>query len=92
MISTRIPDTADDERLGRVVKKSMIHGPCSSHNLAVPCMVPNSRTGQPVYSKGFPKRFLPETLVSSNGYTSYVHPHEPHQWFTKWMNGKPFQI
>lgn len=53
----------------------MVHGTCCSHHAVASCIVQSPQTGQSVFSKGFPKHFLPETVISNNGYPSYARPH-----------------
>lgn len=53
----------------------MVHGTCCSHHAVASCIVQSAQTGQSVFSKVFPKHFLPETVISNNGYPSNARPH-----------------
>lgn len=51
-----------------IVKRRMIHGPCGMFNPRAPCMK------QGKCSKGYPKPFQPETVLTSEGYPIYARP------------------
>ncbi|XP_035841504.1 uncharacterized protein LOC110919851 [Helianthus annuus] len=66
VISAEIPDKERDPELYELVKKFMIHGPCGTDNPLCPCMV------QQKCSKKFPKKYVDETYVDSEGYLVYL--------------------
>ncbi|XP_022031323.1 uncharacterized protein LOC110932284 [Helianthus annuus] len=65
VISAEIPDKETDIELYELVKQFMIHGPCGTDNPHCPCMVKNK------CSKKFPKKYVYETCVDSEGYPIY---------------------
>ncbi|CAH1415051.1 unnamed protein product [Lactuca virosa] len=65
VISAEIPNKDDDPELYSLVSEFMMHGPCGSDNPKCPCMSENK------CSKNFPKPFLENTSVDSNGYPIY---------------------
>ncbi|XP_022019662.1 uncharacterized protein LOC110919709 [Helianthus annuus] len=65
VISAEISDKERDPELYEFVKQFMIHGPCGTDNPLCPCMV------QQKCSKKFPKKYVDETCVDSEGYTVY---------------------
>lgn len=65
LISAEIPNPTTNGRLYELVKKFMVHGPCSEYNPNAPCMING------VCSKHYPKEFSNETVVLENGYISY---------------------
>ncbi|XP_021995675.1 uncharacterized protein LOC110892839 [Helianthus annuus] len=65
VITAEIPDKERDPELYELVKQFMIHGPCGTDNLLCPCMV------QQNCSKKFPKKYVDETCVDSEGYPVY---------------------
>ncbi|CAH1423180.1 unnamed protein product [Lactuca virosa] len=65
VISAEIPNKDDDPELYSLVSEFMMHGPCGSDNPKCPCMSENK------CSKNFPKPFLENTSVDSNGYPMY---------------------
>ena len=64
-ITAEIPDKERDPELYELGKQFMIHGPCGTDNLLCPCMV------QQKCSKKFPKKYVDETCVDSEGYPVY---------------------
>ncbi|XP_022019643.1 uncharacterized protein LOC110919688 [Helianthus annuus] len=64
-ISAEIPDKETDSELYELVKQFMMHGPCGTDNPHCPCMV-NLKC-----SKKFPKKYVDETCVDSEGYPIY---------------------
>ncbi|CAH1425592.1 unnamed protein product [Lactuca virosa] len=65
VISAEIPNKEDDPELYALVSEFMMHGPCGSDNPKCPCMSDNK------CSKNFPKSFLENTSVDSDGYPIY---------------------
>ncbi|XP_021992205.1 uncharacterized protein LOC110889021 [Helianthus annuus] len=65
VITAEIPDKERDLELYELVKQFMIHGPCGTDNPLCPCMV------QQKCSKKFPKKYVDETCVDSEGYPVY---------------------
>ena len=76
VVSAELPPSPDDtedpiakaqrERLGEIVQKNMIHGPCGNEYPNSPCME-NGRC-----SKKFPKDFVKQTVVDpDNSYATY---------------------
>nr|KAJ0196049.1 hypothetical protein LSAT_V11C700371220 [Lactuca sativa] len=61
IVSTEIPNKDDDPEFYALVSEFMIHGPCCSANPKYPCMSENK------CSKNFPKPFLENTSIDSNG-------------------------
>ena len=68
LIQVTWPDPHLEPSLFDVVKRCMVHGPCGQLNKNTPCM----KEGR--CSKGFPKAFQSETVMSKNGYPIYAHP------------------
>jgi hypothetical protein len=77
LMSSEFP-TYDDTLL-ELVQKLMIHGPCGTHNHKAVCMVNG------VCSKGFPKPFREETLITDD---SYAHTRRRNTGQTYEVNGK----
>ncbi|GAU27991.1 hypothetical protein TSUD_373870 [Trifolium subterraneum] len=65
IISSEIPDKNRDPELFQIVSTLMIHGPCSDQNKKSPCMSKNR------CFKCFPKRFVNNTIIDSDGYPVY---------------------
>jgi len=67
IISAELPDPADpDQReLLELVLGCMVHGPCGARNSRAPCCEQGS------CKKGFPKRFVEQTLLQESGYPVY---------------------
>ena len=65
MMSSEFPE--DNPELLELVKKFMVHGPCSEHNRNAPCMV-NGKC-----SKGFPKQFRQDTVITEDFYACTRH-------------------
>ncbi|XP_022014733.1 uncharacterized protein LOC110914235 [Helianthus annuus] len=65
VIIAEIPDKERDPELYELVRQFMIHGPCGTDNPLCPCMV------QQKCSKKFPKKYVDETCVDSEGYHVY---------------------
>ena len=60
LMSSEFPE--DNPELLELIKKFMVHGPCSEQNRNAPCMV-NGKC-----SKGFPKQFRQETMITEDAY------------------------
>ncbi|XP_022004032.1 uncharacterized protein LOC110901515 [Helianthus annuus] len=65
VISAEILDKERDPELYELIKQFMIHGPCGTDNPLCPCMV------QQKCSKKFPKKYVDETCVDSEGNPVY---------------------
>ncbi|XP_052621047.1 uncharacterized protein LOC111921783 [Lactuca sativa] len=65
VISAEIPNKENDPELYALVSEFMMHGPCGSDNPKCPCMIDKK------CSKNFPKSFLENTSVDSDGYPIY---------------------
>ena len=70
MIQATWPDPDLEPRLFNIVKRSMVHGPCGAFKADAPCM----KDGK--YSKGFPKSFQAETVMTRDGYPIYARPND----------------
>ena len=68
------PDPVTEPRLFDIVKRNMVHGPCGRWKQDAPCM----RDGK--CSKGFPKPFQSETIMTKNGYPIYARPEDGHEY------------
>jgi hypothetical protein len=68
MIRASWPDPETEPRLFGIVKRSMVHGPCGRWNPKSPCM----KDGK--CSKGFPKPFQAQTVMTNDGYPIYARP------------------
>jgi Helitron helicase-like domain at N-terminus len=71
------PDPVHKPRLFQIVLRSMVHGPCSQRNPNAPCM----KDGQ--CTKGFPKPFQPETVMTDSGYPIYTRPNDAHAYIVQ---------
>ena len=65
VISAQIPDQSLHPLAFATVSKNMMHGPCGSSYPRAVCM----KDGK--CSKGFPKKFQPETTTAESGYPIY---------------------
>jgi hypothetical protein len=70
IISAEIPSKEVDPELYEIVTKNMVHGPCGDINPKSPCMVKDNN-GNLKCSKGFPKDFIEESVISDDGYPKY---------------------
>jgi Helitron helicase-like domain at N-terminus len=70
MIKASWPDPVQEPALFNVVKRCMVHGPCGQWNPQAKCM----KDG--VCSKGFPKPFQEQTVMTRNGYPTYARPND----------------
>ena len=70
LIRATWPDPVHEPRLFEIVKRSMVHGPCGQWKPDASCMK-NSKC-----SKGFPKQFQAETVITRNGYPLYARPND----------------
>jgi hypothetical protein len=70
IVSATWPDREREPRLFKIVKRSMVHGPCGRWKPDAPCM----KDGK--CSKGFPKPFQEETVMTRNGYPVYARPND----------------
>ena len=64
------PDPEREPYLFNIVKRRMVHGHCGRAKPDAPCM----KDGK--CSKGFPKPFQTETVMSRNGYPIYARPND----------------
>ena len=64
------PDPDKEPRLFKIIKRCMVHGPCEQWKTNVSCMKDRK------CSKGFPKPFQPETVMSRDGYPVYARPND----------------
>ena len=65
-ICAEIPDKETHPRLYEIIMSNMIHGPCGKDlNDKSPCMDDGECT------KSLPKEFVPETVMSNNGFPTY---------------------
>ena len=65
LLSSEFPE--DNPEMLELVKKFMVHKPCSAENPTAPCM----KDGK--CSKNFPKPFRDQTTISEDSYTSTRH-------------------
>jgi len=67
VISAELPDPDDPDQkdLLALVLGCMVHGPCGERNKNAPCCAGGS------CAKGFPKKFVEETLLQESGYPIY---------------------
>src|SRR6266478_4514738 len=65
IVSAEIPDPNLYPLAYETVMKCMVHGPCGELNPMSPCMKDGKCT------KGYPKEFIAETQVASDGYPRY---------------------
>ena len=65
LMSSKFPE--HNPELLELIKKFMVHGPCSEDNRNVPCMV-NGKC-----SKSFPKQFREETIITEDSYAGTRH-------------------
>jgi len=72
MIRATWPDPIHEPRLFEIVKHSMVHGPCGPAKPAASCM----KEGK--CSKGFPKPFQAQTVMTRDGYPIYARPNDGH--------------
>lgn len=63
MIRADIPDLKNNPRLHELVKKFMLHGPCTSKSA---CMQNTKNDKSPKCSKNFPKEFCENTRIDQN--------------------------
>ena len=70
MIRATWPDPIAEPRLFDIVKRSMVHGPCGPAKRDAPCM----KDGK--CSKGFPKAFQEQTVMTRDGYPIYARPND----------------
>jgi hypothetical protein len=62
------PDPGQEPHLFNIIKRSMVHGPCGLWNPNTSCMKDGKCT------KGFPKSFQAETIMTQDGYPVYARP------------------
>jgi hypothetical protein len=62
------PDPVTEPRLFDIVRRCMVHGPCGPANPHARCM----KDGK--CSKGFPKPFQSDTVLTRDGYPLYARP------------------
>lgn len=67
-ISAQLPNPSVDPTGHEVVSRFMIHGPCGALNPSSSCMADGKCT------KFYPKDFLDNTTVLSNGHVQYARP------------------
>ncbi|CAE1297012.1 unnamed protein product [Acanthosepion pharaonis] len=65
-ISAEIPDPALEPLLHEIIKKKMIHGPCSVNYEKRSCW-----SSGPTCAKGYPRKFISETQTATDGYPLY---------------------
>ena len=65
IVCAEIPDIQLFPELHKIVAKFMMHGPCGTSNLNLPCMVDGR------CSKRFPKDFVNHTFAGTDGYPNY---------------------
>ena len=70
MVCARWPDPRQQPTLFRIVMQRMVHGPCGPANPHAPCMI------QGKCSKGFPKPFQENTVLTRDGYPIYARPND----------------
>lgn len=68
IIKATWPDPEQEPHLFNIVKRSMVHGPCGRWKPDSPCMKEGKCT------KGFPKAFQAETVMTKDGYPIYARP------------------
>ncbi|POS81964.1 hypothetical protein EPUL_006377, partial [Erysiphe pulchra] len=72
LVRAQIP--IDDPELAEIVKTHMVHGPCGPNYRNSPCF----RDGK--CSKGYPKRWCENTILSENSYPEYARPNNGVTW------------
>ncbi|KAG5094431.1 hypothetical protein JHK84_050019 [Glycine max] len=65
IISAKIPSHEDDPELYTLVQNHMVHGPCGNLGKGSPYR----KEGK--YSRFYPKKFQPHTLLDADGYPGY---------------------
>jgi hypothetical protein len=70
MIRATWPDPENEPHLFDIVKRCMVHGPCGQWKPDASCM----KDGK--CSKGFPKPFQAETIMTKDGYPIYTRPND----------------
>jgi hypothetical protein len=75
LMSSEFPD--DNPELLELIKKVMVHSPCGAQNPKASCMVNNK------CSKGFPKSFREETMVTEDSYACTRHRNTGHSYLIK---------
>jgi hypothetical protein len=74
IIKATWPDPVLEPRLFDIVKRSMVHGPCGPFKPDARCMKDGKCT------KGFPKAFQAETVMTRDGYPIYARPNDGHAY------------
>uniref|UniRef100_A0A1I8AR22 Helitron helicase n=1 Tax=Steinernema glaseri TaxID=37863 RepID=A0A1I8AR22_9BILA len=67
LVWAELPDPSEYPRLHDIVKKSMIHGPCGTHNPSSPCM----KKLKTRCAKRYPMDYCDETVLEENKIPRY---------------------
>ena len=70
IVSAQLPNCNSHPQLYDTIVSCMLHGPCGVNNINAPCMVDGK------CSKGYPKQFHEETIITPDKYPEYKRPND----------------